>query len=249
MKTHFIYSPEGASGAAPVPPPTPKVPKARGAFNREVAALLAEAADLVVTARDARFAPMLASYDITSVQIDALAASITLANEKFSLASSGSQSGQAATSAKDALEEDLEAAIRPIQTGARLTYANSAADQHRYFIGEDLGADESQLEMMTTTILQNLQNGDVLRGVTPAVVKALKDAYNPWHAAVLAQSATQKTPQQMRAEGNVILGQIAPVVREIKIAGDGAYTYKNPVNRSIRALFHIPENRPYSPKA
>lgn len=244
----IFFAPDGATSAASDPDPTPaKTRLPRAAFNRTIVALLSEAADLVVTARDPRFAPMLAEYEITPALIDALEANIALANDFFGIASSGAQTSQADTAAKDALEAALETAIRPIQTGARLSYATSGADQRRYYIGQDLGQDETQLERMATTILKNLKT-DTLRGVTPAKIAALQSAYDAWHAAVLAHPSNQVVSQTDRAQGNKILLQIKPTMREIKIAGDGAYPYDEAATRPLRKLFHIPEKQPYAPK-
>ncbi len=242
----IFFAPDAPTASTPPEPAKPRLPRA--AFNREIAAFLAEAADLVVTARDARFAPMLAEYEILPAAIDTLETNIGLANGFFGIASSGGQTSQAATAAKDALENDLEAAIRPIQTGARLSYPTSAADQRRYFIGTALTDDETQLELMATTILANLQT-DTLRGVTPAKIATLQSAYDAWHAAVLAHPSGQIASQTDRAKGNEVLQKIKPTVREIKIAGDGAYPYDEEVTRPLRKLFHIPEKRPYAPIA
>jgi hypothetical protein len=250
-RTAFVkifFAPDGATAASSDPTPTPAKPRLpRAAFNRTLAALLSEAADLVVTARDARFAPMLAEYEITPAMVTALEANIALANGYFGIASSASQTSQADTAAKDALEDALEAAIRPIQTGARLSYPTSAADQRRYYIGQDLGQDEIQLELMATTILTNLKT-DTLRGVTPAKIAALQSAYDAWHAAVLAHPSNQVESQTDRAKGNEVVQKIKPTVRDITIAGDGAYPYDDLTTRPFRKLFHIPEKQPYTPK-
>ncbi len=241
----FFFAPDGTTAAstdpAPTPAPLPAKPRLpRAAFNRSVVALLAEADDLVVTARDARFAPMLAEYEITPAMVTALEANIALARGFFGIASSSAQSSQAGTAAKDALEDALEAAIRPVQTGARLSYPSSAADQRRYYIGQDLDQDETQLENMATTILKNLET-DTLRGVTPAKIATLQSAYDAWRAAVLAHPSNQVTSQTDRAKGKETLQKIKPTVRDIKIAGDGAYPYDEEVTRPLRKLFHIPE--------
>lgn len=246
-----LFAPtDAATGATPTTgaPPTPKETKRKSpaAFDRKVAAELQEAQDIAAIAADARFATMLNDeYEITPAEVAQLQALVVQARAKFGLASSGAGAGAADTGDKDAAENALIAALRKIQTGARLTYPMSASNQARYFIGTILEQSEPQLAQIATTMLENLKT-DVLKSITPAKIQAVTDALAAWQTALATQTGTKGASYQDRAQGRALMDEIDPQVREIKIAIDGQYPYTQEETRAVRKLFHLTENRPFT---
>ncbi len=258
MKNPFLpfFSPDGAaSGAGVKAEPTPKKPPLlRAAFNRDVAAELSEAREIVIAAREAPFAAILRDdYDVSAAMVTEIETKVNLAAQKYGLAAGGAQSGKSDTAVKQALEDTLDAAIRRIQTGARLSFPNSAPDQKRFGIGINLEDAEDQVEMLVPQILEQLKT-ETLRSVKPVHIAAVKTAFDAWMAAGGAQQGTKGISQTDRTGGAVLLKEIRPMVREIKICIDGEYPYNAPDTPDLdigvtRKKFHLPETKPFSPSA
>ncbi|HEX8464938.1 MAG TPA: hypothetical protein VF627_10015 [Abditibacterium sp.] len=254
MKNPFLplFAPADALSSAIKTDPAPKKPLVRAAFNREVAAELSEAKEIVLAAREAPFAPMLLDdYDVSAAFITEIESKADQAAQKYGLAAGGSQSGKADTAAKQALEDALDAAIRRIQTGARLTFPTSAPDQKRFGIGIDLENAEDQVELLVPQILEQLKT-ETLRSVKPEHIAAVKSTFEAWEAAGGAQKDAKGSAQSDRAGGLVLLKELRPMVREVKICIDGQFPYDAPNTPDldisvVRRKFHLPEKKPFAP--
>ena len=247
----LLFSPDPTLSPSPAPTPSPtKAPLVRGAFNREVAAEISEAQEIAVVSREAPYAAILKDdYDVPPATLDQIESLAHQAATKFGLAAGGAQSGIADTAAKQKLEDTLDAAIRRLQTGARLSFPDSLPDQKRFGIGIDLGNAEDQVELLVPQILEQLKT-ETLRSVKPEHIAAMKDAFEAWEAAGGAQGQTKLSAQNERAAGTALLEQMRPLVREIKICIDGEFPYdgKSDTGQSnalIRKQFHLSETRPF----
>lgn len=246
----FLWSPDGAAAPVSSAVKPVKKPKTRGAFDREVAADLSEALKIVAAARLPQFAPILLDpFGVTAAFVSDLEAKILAAQEKFGLAAGGAAGGKVSTAEKQRLEDVLDAAIRRVQTGARLTYPNSLADQARWGVGIPLEDAEDQVELLVPRLLGQLVT-EPLRSVTPAIVAALQSAFDAWMTAGGAQSQAKLDSQTDRKTGYALLSQVEPMVREIKICIDGQFPYDAPdtpdlIIQTIRKQFFLPEHKPY----
>ena len=239
-----------AAAPASSPKSAPKKPLVRGAFNREVAQEIQETLEIVSAAREPFFAAILqGDYEVLPATITQIETKALEAKEKYGLAAGTSHSGMADTAAKQKLEDDMDAAIRRIQTGARLSFPDSAEDQRRFGIGIRLETAEDQVELLVPQILKQLET-ETLRSVKPLHIQTLKDTFDAWMAAGGAQSQTKSVSQSDRAGGLVLLKEIRPLVREIKISIDGEFPYNAHSTpdldiKTTRQKFHLPPAKPF----
>ncbi len=211
----------------------------RGAFNKAYLAELDETDDIVRAAQKAEYASVLADFDITAAQVSELKNSSETCRDLLGRAQTGHDNAQSATSNKEANEAALIAAIRRVQSGARLKYDGETANLNRYFIGVPLEKNEARLEQIAQTILQNLQS-ETLPGVKAAQTTALQSALTDWQQQgdTQSDSKTAATGDQTRAVALLLVVKRAK--RQIQIAADGAYPYTNPNSATARRDFHLP---------
>lgn len=248
----LLWSPDSSVGATAQngSPAAEKKPRVRAAFDRVVAAELSEALRIVIAARESPFAAILLDpYEVTAAFVDELELKTKEAQRKFGLAAGGDAGGKVSTAQKQRLEDVLDAAIRRIQTGARLTFPNSLPAQRRWGIGIRLEEAEDQVELLVPQILTQLKT-ETLRSIKAPQITALQTAFTAWMNAGGAQDTTKLGAQTDRAGGHALLKEIEPMVREIKTSIDGEFPYDAPVApdtdiKTIRKRFGLPEEKPY----
>ena len=250
MKNPFLlHSTADAAGVGPSQPVLHR--KSAGAFNRAVAAQLEEIVAIGEAAQSAPFAQILADdYEISADFVAEMLTKAHTAQEKFGLASTSSSGGKADTAKKQAAEDALVFALRKIQTGAKLTFPDSRAQQEKFYVGTRLEEAEDQLSLIAQTVLQELET-TTLKSVTPAKIAAVREALAAWDAITATQGNTKLGGQTDRAQGQALLKTAAAMSRQIKIAIDGEFPYDGHDENgapftTTRKRFHIPEYQPYS---
>lgn len=220
-------------------------PRELQAFNKEFLAELDETDDVVRAARKSAYAPKLATkYLITTAFVDSLATRSAQARTLLGNAQTGRDTSHAATDDKQADEDALIAAIRDVQTGARLKYDGDKPNLRRYFIGTQLQSNESRLQQIATTILENLTH-ETLPGVDADEVTALQNALDEWIADANTQSDSGTAAGLNYDTAVAMLKEIKRDRRKIQIAANGMLPYTNPLNAAPRGEFHLPPKRPF----
>lgn len=237
---------DNISQAAPPVPPVPAKPKrSRTAFNKEYLAELDEADLVTRTAQQPDYAAPLADFGISAVFVADLQARAVECRRLFNSAASTRGQKGAATDDKAEDELALEAAMRRVQTGARLKYDGAKPDLDRYFVGVDLTANEARLQQMATAMLQNLET-DTLPGVGAPQKTALQAALDAWIQESQAQQDHGSTSTGDYAHAVQMLTIIKRDRRKIQIAADGEYPYTAANSATPRRDFDLPPRRPFA---
>ena len=218
--------------------------RTRGAFNKEDLATLDEAEQVVRAAQDPAYAATLAGYGITAEAVADLGKRAERCRRLLTGARDKDHQSRAATGQKEDLDDAVIAAIRRIQTGARLKHDGDDANLARYFIGEDLAKSESQLAQAAQSLL-DVGPGDNLPGVKAEHYAALQSALEAWQAAGEVQGDTDDDAVGNRSDARQLLIGIKRDKRKIQIAADGEWPYTNPANAQTRRAFDLSPRRPF----
>jgi len=243
-----------APAPTPTPTPTPKTRGPRGDTNQEILDELANAKKIAAAAVDPANAPGLARVELDATlprKITDLAAKITgdLAGLK-----NARVARKTATQQETDARDSLIAVLAPIQTAARRKFKGADATQRdAYYIGDNLGTQSLQ-DVLTAArnVLARLTPGpnaappqDVLPGITAAgAIKDLADAI-----AEYADDNTEQSDQQLEASAALEaiwaeVDTLAGLRREVQLAADQAWPWRNDGVATLRKAFLLPANQP-----
>ena len=240
----------------PTPTPTPvsKTRGPRGDTNQEILNELATSKKVVAAALDPANAPNLVAVDLDATlpkNISDLAAKITkdLAGlEKARVAK------KMATAQETAARDSLIAVIAPIQTAARRKFKGPTATQRdAYYIGASLSVQSfDEVLIAARNVLARLLPGDkgappqdVLPGIkATGAIKDLGDAIAEYD-----DDDTAQDDQQQEASGALEsiwddVTVLAGLRRELQLAADQAWPWRNQGVETIRKAFLLPANQP-----
>ena len=236
-----FFAPDATGTSATVTSPS------RGPFDKAKMAALVEADEIASNAANAPYAGVLnLKYQITPAQISALQSDITECQRLFGASRSGRLGSQTSTVNKDAAREAIIEAIDEFRTGARLSFRTDA-DMEAFGVGVDLEKNSSVLAQLAQTILDDPRS-PTLRGIGAEEMTALQSALTDWRTAGGDQSGGAAQSQGDHARALILFDKIEDTVRDIKVAINGRFSYRDPANVDARKLFHLPPHRPYAPR-
>ncbi len=123
--------------------------------------------------------------------------------------------------------------------------ADAAAFRKRYFINEDIFANEATAGQSVQTILTHAL-ADKLPGVTPAKLATYDTQLAAFTGKPSAQTGQQGLATQKRAVRDKIFEEVMRLRHEIQFTADGAWPWSDPDSRGIRPLFMLPAGRPFA---
>lgn len=237
----------------PPPPPAPKTVGKRGLVNQHLLDELTEAEAILTAASPADRAARLAEGGIDAGKIGALTAAIAAARKLASLAVEGTTGKQGITGDENELMDDLINKIQEVQKRARQKYdATDPAQLPGYAVRQKFYSSRSVLEQTAANILHKLQGdpdatppvpADVLPGITPAKIAALKTALADYENVQGDQSGAQSSATTARKQFEAAVSDIVARRREIQFAADAEWPHTDPANAGIRSEFYLPADR------
>ena len=250
-------SSSSSSSAGPAP--------SRSTFNQAQLEDLEVGESIVDEARKTAYKTALASRDITTAVVDALAALCLEARRKTTEAIHEDTAAEAQTLNATGLERQVVVAIQEIQSAAKQKYARREPVQlQNYFIGQRINPNEATLHQIAFSIAERLtpRTGadlatadDKLPGITLAKVNALRVLIDlPATPAASPSSSSSSAPSAIvpeeavtdRAQRDAMIREINDRRMEIQFAADAEWPYTDPANATARRAFHLPRSRPYA---
>lgn len=238
--------------ATTTPAPAPKTP--RGDTNQQILDELANAKTVAAAAVDPANATRLADVELDAAlpgKITALADKITgdLAKLKTSRVAK-----KTATKQETAARDSLLAVLQPIQTAAKRKFnGDVTTEREAYYIGTALSAQAlDDVLIAARNVLARLTPGannappqDALPGIkADGAIKDLADKIAEYQGEDAAQGEQQKksggTLEAIWADVTVLAGYR----REVQLAADQAWPWRNPGVATLRKSFLLPANQP-----
>lgn len=156
------------------------------------------------------------------------------------------ESGQTAADIIRVTVEYLRSKCRLKITQSRAwSAAEKSALRKRYFIGEDIFANEATAGQSIQTMLDHA-SADDLPGITPAKLTTYATQLEAFTGKPTAQSGKQSTATTKRSERDKKFEEIMTLRHEIQHSADGAYPWSNPLSAGPRVLFKLPAGRPFT---
>lgn len=246
------------SETVPTPTPTPapvaKAKTPRGDINQQILDELANAKKVAAAAVDPANTARLADVDLDATlptQIIGLAKKIT---DDIAKLKTARVSKKTITKQEENARDRLIAALAPIQTAARRKFKGAdAAQRDAYYIGDGLGAQPlGDVLIAARNVLARLTPGennkppqDVLPGIKAAgAIKDLADTI-----ALYDTKNEEQGEQQKEASGALEaiwadVDTLAGLRRDVQLAADQAWPWRNDGVATIRKTFLLPANQP-----
>lgn len=125
------------------------------------------------------------------------------------------------------------------------TVAEKSAFRKRYFIGEDIFANEATAGQSIQTILDHAVP-DKLPGITAAKLATYDQQLTAFTGKPSKQSGKQSIATTKRSARDKKFEEVMTLRHEIQHAADGAYPWSDPLNAGPRVLFKLPAGRPFT---
>ena len=233
--------------------PAPKI--ARGDTNQAILDELANAQKVAAAAEDPANAAPLAAVELDATlpgKIKTLADKITgdLATLKTSRVAK-----KTATQQEAAARDSLLAVLQPIQTAAKRKFnGDVTTEREAYYIGTTLSAQAlGDVLIAARNVLARLVPGpnsappqDVLPGIkADGAIKALADTI-----ARYASEDTTQDEQKTKSRGTLEaiwsdVAKLAGYRRDVQLAADQAWPWRNPGVATLRKTFLLPATQPF----
>ena len=227
--------------APPVAEPKKKSP---GLLNQRQAQALTKAEMTGIAAQHPDHAPALDGRDISADFVTQYLGDVDAAREKAADALNSTTARINATADEKKAAYGLIAGLREVQKAAKQRYARTNRIALKdYFVGKSLNGSRPNLMQTSQTIL-NKAGADVLPGITPAKVKALRTSRQAWVDANTAQAESKATALTQRAELKDALKSIEDRRVAIQLAVDAEWPHTNEENAGVRGQFSLSAKRP-----
>lgn len=243
-----------ATAPTPTPAPAPKAKAPRGDTNQQILDELANAKKVAAAAVDPANTTRLADVDLDVTLPPKMTALVEKITSDLAKLKTTRVAKKSATKQEEAARNSLLAVLQPIQIAAKRKFnGDGAAQRDAYYIGNGLGAQSlDDVLIAARNVLARLTPGpnnappqDVLPGIK--ATGAIKDL-----ADKIAEYAGEDTEQgeQKKKSGGTLEAIWADVTtlagyrREVQLAADQAWPWRNPGVATIRKSFLIPANQP-----
>ena len=236
-----------ASTTVVAPEPVPAVKtkhKSPGLLNQTQARALTKAEQIGLAAEHPDHAPALDGREITKDFVTQLATDVDAARDLAAEALASTTARQNATTAATTAAYGLIGGLQEVQKAAKQRYSRTNRIALKdYLIGEKLNGSRPNLLQTSQTIL-NKAGTDVLPGITPAKLKALRTARQAWIDAHTTQTESKATAVKHRAELKDAVKSIENRKVAIQLAADAQWPHSDGVNAGVRTQFALPTKRP-----
>lgn len=232
----------------------PKTRSPRGDINQEILDELAAAKKVAAAAVDPANAAQMAEVELDAAlpgKITALAEKVTDALAKLK---TSRVAKKVATAQEAAARDSLLAVLQPIQIAAKRKFnGNGVTQRDAYYIGDGLGAQSlDDVLIAARNVLARLTPGpdnappqDVLPGIKAGgAIKDLADTIARYES-----EDTQQGDQKKKSSGTLEaiwadVTVLAGYRREVQLAADQAWPWRNPGVETLRKSFLLPASQP-----
>jgi hypothetical protein len=153
--------------------------------------------------------------------------------------------------------KELLGALDPILAGAKRSFSDGAAERALFGVGGSIGSNTTaQLYRLALDTHKYLTPGETesgeatpakytLKGVLPEEITKLGELGKKYKNADFAQANALLDAAQLLDLLNQHVNEVLnPLRRELQLAAEQAWPYREPTNRSKRMAFGLPANRP-----
>ena len=236
-----------ASTTVVAPEPVPAVnnkTKSPGLLNQAQARALTKAEQISIAAQHPDHAPALDGREISKAFVAQLQSDVESARDQAASAVASTTARINATADATTAAYSLIGGLQEVQKAARQRYSRTnRIALNDYLIGEKLNGSKPNLLQTSQTIL-NKAGADVLPGITPAKLKALRATRQTWMDASTAQSESKVSAQSQRAELKAALKSIEDRKVAVQLAADAQWPHTEEAHAGIRTQFSLPTKRP-----
>lgn len=192
---------EASTTVAPETVPAANIKhKSPGLLNQAQARALTKAEQISLAAQHPDHASALDAREISKDFVAQLLSDVDTARDQAASAVASTTARINATADATTAAYSLIGGLQEVQKAARQRYARTnRIALNDYLIGEKLNGSKPNLLQTSQTIL-NKAGADVLPGITPAKLKALRATRQAWIDASTAQSESKAGAQSQRAE-------------------------------------------------
>ena len=235
------------------PPPTP--PKKKRAtpsdISKETEADIKLADKCAAAAADGTM-PLLIPREWTDQDQSRLRAAVEHANRIVRDLKNLRSTKKVRTTEEAAARTELLTALDPILAGAKRTFPDGHADRALFGVGQNL-ANETTARLyrlaldssINLTAQGNTPAQYKLKGLLPAEITELSRLGNKYKDADFAQaSALLNAAEHLDALNTHMTKILNPLRRELQLAADQQWPYRQKTNRAKRIAFGLPSDRP-----
>lgn len=240
----------------PEPIPAPPAKKKRAApqiISRGTIADIELAEACVNAAAQPGLMALLAGREWTESDQSTLRAAVQRARDLIGEITTSRSKKQRRTKEEEAARESLLAALDPVTTCAKRTFPGDDQPERRLFgVGIHLTNSSTPLLYNLTVNIHtrlipraNQQPEFTLKGLKPAEIAALGTLAELYNNADFVQStATQSAGDLLLTLNKHLRESLNPLRRELQLAADTEWPWRNPANANQRKAFGIPVDRP-----
>ena len=168
-------------------------------------------------------------------------------------ANEATETGEEITGAGTDAETIIRQSVEYIRGKCRLkitqtptmTQPEKQALRDRYFVGENIFANEPTAGQSIDTILQHAAE-DSLPGITPEKLRTYQTQLAAFTGKPGSQTQQQSKATGKRRERDTKFTEIMRLRHEIQHAADGAWPWSNRLSSGKRTLFKLPAGRPFA---